>query len=361
MENNFRARVSFLSHLIICIIGVCAIGYIGAKYIFPVALPFIIAWTIALITAPVARIIGKKVGLPQRFIRTFLSLLIILSLLGGAVFLVIKLVGEAWQLLSGVSESAALSALLERLFDSAANIFGDSENASVLEEHLKNAAGTLIDSLLGTVGSLLSSFAASVPKFIIFLVITVISTVYFSIDLEIINGKVSRLLPRKVRLWCISFKNSSLKLALGYLRSYLLIMLITFSVVLLGLVFLRIRYALLLAIVIAILDLLPVLGVGSILIPWSIWNFLIGKTGLGIGLLVLFAAVELIRQFAEPKIVGKSLGIHPLVMLVLLYVGYSLLGFIGIILLPIFAVILNTLLEKINPSEVEKAGGGGGE
>ncbi len=361
MENNFRSRVTFISHLVICIVGICAIGYVGVRFILPALLPFLIAWGIAIVTAPAAKLINKKVSLPEKAVRAVLSSLIILSLLGGAGYLIVKLAGQARQLLSVISESAALEELFTKLSDSVSGIFGDGENAGIFGEQLKGAVTAAISSLMSSVGTGIGTIASSVPKFAVFLVITVISTVYFSLDLERINLAVSRILPEKIRSFCKSFKDSSLKLAFRYLRSYLLIMLITFSVMLVGFTVLRVRYALLLALVVAILDLLPVIGIGSILIPWSIWNFLMGNAPLGIGLLVLFGTAEVIRQLAEPKILGKSLGVHPLVMLVLLYVSYSLLGFAGIILLPVFAVIINTLHEKTNPSEVEESVSGGGE
>ena len=131
-----------------------------------------------------------------------------------------------------------------------------------------------------------------------------------------------------------------------YLRSYLIIMGITFVIMLAGLLMLRINNAVLLAVIIAILDLLPIIGVGTVLVPWSIVELLLGNTGMGIGLIVLLVIHELVRQFAEPKIIGKNLGVHPLVSLLLLYVGYSVLGFVGILFVPLIAVVLNIFFVK---------------
>ena len=136
------------------------------------------------------------------------------------------------------------------------------------------------------------------------------------------------------------------------MRSYFLIMLITFSVMLLGFIILRVKYALLMALVVALLDMLPVIGIGTVLIPWSIWCFLADNAALGIGLLILFGAAEIIRQVAEPRIVGNSLGIHPIVTLILLYGSYSIFGIFGLVLIPIFAIVIKTLIEKTKPAEI---------
>ncbi|MBO5879672.1 MAG: AI-2E family transporter, partial [Clostridia bacterium] len=103
--------------------------------------------------------------------------------------------------------------------------------------------------------------------------------------------------------------------------------------------------------VVAVLDLLPLIGVGTVLVPWSIFEFVLGNTGRGIGLIVLLVAHELIRQFAEPRIIGKNLGVHPIISLILLYVGYGAFGFFGILLVPLFAIVLNILLNKFSVKE----------
>jgi len=113
-----------------------------------------------------------------------------------------------------------------------------------------------------------------------------------------------------------------------------------------GLLILRANNAVLLSVVIAILDLLPIIGVGTVLVPWSIVELLLGNTGMGIGLIILLIVHELIRQFAEPKIIGKNLGVHPIVSLLLLYVGYSVLGIVGILFVPIIAVAVNIYFDK---------------
>ena len=132
----------------------------------------------------------------------------------------------------------------------------------------------------------------------------------------------------------------------------------TFLEMLLGLFLVGAPYPWLMAIVIAVLDLLPVIGVGTALIPWGVWCFISKNTGLGIGLLVLFAVHTVLRQMLEPKIVGKSLGVHPLLTLVFIYTGYALFGFIGLLLVPVLTVLVNIAFGKDDSSEVSEGGVG---
>ena len=130
-------------------------------------------------------------------------------------------------------------------------------------------------------------------------------------------------------------------------------MVITFAVILIGLMLMRIRYALLMAFIISLLDALPVIGIGIILVPWGIWSLITGEMGIGIGLLILYAVSAIVRQIAEPRIVGKSLGIHPLVTILLMYVGYTLFGLAGLIFLPVASALITTVIGKDNTAEVE--------
>ena len=170
---------------------------------------------------------------------------------------------------------------------------------------------------------------------------------------EEINAAVKRVIPKPVFDVSVKLKDGFLDALFKYMRSYLLLLVITFLEMLTGLFLVRAPYPVIMAVVIALLDLLPVLGVGVVLIPWGIWSFLIGEGAFGIGLLVLFIAHTVFRQVIEPKIVGKSLGVHPLLTLVFIYVGYSVFGIVGLLLVPIFTVLVDIILEnkKQNPDE----------
>ena len=156
-----------------------------------------------------------------------------------------------------------------------------------LEVKIGEAVENMLSSALSGVGSLLTAFAASLPGVFIFLLITVIASVYFSLDLDKINQTVCKALPHRATEWLIRLKRGFFTTGVRYLRSYAILMAVTFAIVLAGLLILKVEFALLLAIVIAALDILPVFGVGTVLVPWSVFQMLFGDLSLGIGLLVL--------------------------------------------------------------------------
>ena len=106
------------------------------------------------------------------------------------------------------------------------------------------------------------------------------------------------------------------------------------------------------ALLVAMLDLLPIIGVGTVLIPWSVMEIAAGDRFMGIGLIILFVVNSVVRQLVEPKIVGKSLDLHPIIALMLIYVGYSLFGATGLLLLPFAAVIVSVSLNKNKTTEI---------
>ena len=334
-----REKVSFFSHLAVCVIAALLLAYLSFRYLLPVLLPFMLAWGLALIARPLARRIA--VGRAERALRVVLSLLILILGVGAIVFLFWKLLSEAAGFLSVLVESGELDRVLARVL----HPFG-GEGASAAGARIGAAIASIASSLLSGIGGAVAAFASKIPQRVFFSVVLLIATVYFSLDLERVDRFLLSLLPRGARRVVLRGKERSLRVALRYIRSYALLMLITFSVLLAGLLLLRVRYALLVAALIALLDALPVIGVGTVLVPWSLYAFLTANASLGIGLLVLLAVNEILRQFLEPKILGKSLGIHPLLTLFLLYAGYSFFGIAGVFFVPLCSILLDLFLRR---------------
>lgn len=316
--------------------------YLFFKHLFLIILPFLIAWAIAFLTRPLAEAINKRIKLPLGIIRAILSILISLAILTAISLVIWALGAELWRLLSGIGEGEALRELIDEI--TSGGILGGIFNS--FGEEFGDIIFELVISVAKTLGTALTSVAAAIPRALIFILMTVIASVYFSLELEWVNDTVSRLLPKNVLLWLSRFRRGFFSVGLSYIRAYLFLMLITFTVMLVGLVILRRPYALLLAFIIAALDCLPVIGVGTVLIPWSLYELILGESYVGIGLIILFILYEIVRQFAEPRIVGKNLGIHPIITLVLIYLGYSLFGIVGLLLVPIATVLVNIMTDE---------------
>lgn len=347
-----KEKIEYYSHLTITVIGGIVLLYIFFRYLLLVTLPFLISWAVAFSIRPLAIKISSGTRIPCKVISTALTALIVLGGVAVIVSAVAYAVGEAWDFLSRARESGVLYDVLDKIMNPISGMLGDREGADELEKHISEALSGMITSLLSGIVSGLTSFITSVPKALIFVLVTVISSIYFSLDLENINAFVKNSLPKGVSAWIVNFKNNFLKTMLKYLRSYAIIMLMTFIIMLFGFLVLGINYAVLFAFIVALLDALPLIGVGTVLVPWSIYQLVFGSARLGLGLIILFVAHAVIRQFVEPKIVGKNLGIHPVISLILLYAGYFLFGFMGLILIPIISVAINILINKDDTPKV---------
>ena len=339
------------AYIIFAILGTGILLYLFMKHIFMIALPFLIGWGLAFLVRPLSKRLCRLTRLPNKISSLLLTVLIVFAVFGGVIALIWRLSVEAFQFFSGLS-GEAIYGILTKILNPLSGFFGDSEGALELEVKIGEAVENMLSSALSGVGSLLTAFAASLPGVFIFLLITVIASVYFSLDLDKINQTVCKALPHRATEWLVRLKRGFFTTGVRYLRSYAVLMAVTFAIVLAGLLILKVEFALLLAIVIAALDILPVFGVGTVLVPWSVFQMLFGDLSLGIGLLVLFVIHEIVRQVIEPRIVGKNLGIHPIITLVLLYAGYSLFGVLGLILLPVLTVLIDVFSNKDNPTKV---------
>ncbi|MBQ7363868.1 MAG: AI-2E family transporter [Clostridia bacterium] len=339
------------AYIVIIALGGIALGYLAVRYLLAVLLPFLIAWAIAFIMRPPSAYLSARLHVKPSVVRpilTCITALFVMTLLGIGVW---RVSVEVWQIITKFGEGDEFRSLISGIFDegglfeSLFGTFGDT---------LTDAIYDIAVSLLGGLWGAASSLIESIPRVFLFIVITVISTVYFAIDLERVNAAVMSLLPKHAGEWLRSFKNGFLFAGLRYVRSYALLFLTTFVTVIAGFLLLRVPYAFLLALIISFLDLLPVIGTGTFLIPFGIIELIMGNSFRGIGLFVLFVIQTVTRQFLEPKILGKNLGVHPILTLVILFVGYSFFGLFGILLVPLFTVIAEILIGKKNTPDVEK-------
>ena len=343
-----KEKLEYYAYLTVSLLGLALFGYVFIKYLFFVSLPFLISWTVAFSLRPVSKRLAGLTHIPYKVISGTLTAVIVL---GGIAVLISALafaIGEAWDFLRGLADSERLFEFLNRIMNPIGGLLGDREGAAELESHIGGALKGMISSLLTSVAEGISSFIVSVPKVLIFVLVTVVSSIYFAIDLERINGAVKRVLPKKISDALVSFKNRFLVAILKYLRSYLIIMLVMFVIMLFGFIILKVKYAVLLAFLVSLLDALPLIGIGTVLVPLSVYEIIFGNVRRGVGLIILFIIAELIRQFAEPKIVGESLGIHPALSLVILYLVYFFFGVLGLLLVPLVTVVIKILADKNN-------------
>ena len=364
MDNDYRRA----ANLTITVAGVALGAYLLVKYAIRAAIPFIIALAISSLIAPLSDKISRKTKLSYRLLSALLVIAIFLSLIAVVSLAVYRLLSEAGNLMDRLSAepemiSNAIDALTARLQIAGERLgflkhVADSDALKKLgidlDALLPDALRSLASSITGSLPSAAVGLAAKLPETLLFFVSLLLSSYYFCVDRQKLSDFLFKILPPK---WANKLQLVREKLTdtlKGYLKAYVSIMLLTFFEVFIGLTVLRVDYAFLLSIVIAVVDILPVLGTGTILIPWAIFSFIIGKAGLGTGLLILYAVVLIVRQLTEPKIVGNTLGLHPLASLTSIYVGIKLFGLGGIFVGPITAILIGTLLQQAEASAKEE-------
>jgi sporulation integral membrane protein YtvI len=206
--------------------------------------------------------------------------------------------------------------------------------------------------------------AKQIPSILIAVIITIISSCFMTSDYERISRGIKGLFPEDKR-FMLSRTKAVLFSSLGKLgKAYLIIMLVTFSEMILGLSVMKIigvykgSYIFVIAVITALVDILPIFGTGSVLIPWGIYSIIVGDARLGVSLLILYGAITVIRQVVEPKLVASQLDLPPVATISAMYVGLQLFGIIGMFLLPITIFCLKILSDEgvINLSSLNKSG-----
>ena len=177
----------------------------------------------------------------------------------------------------------------------------------------------------------LVTVVVALPMIIAIGFITFLSTYFFSKDMPNIESKLLSVFTSDGRVQARKIIRESKFMLGSYIKSYVYLMTLTFVETLIGLTILGVDYSIILSIVTAVVDLLPVFGVGSIYIPMAIYFYFKGKTSVSIGLLIMFALVSVVRQIAEPKLVSTNVGIHPLLIIASLFIGLKAFGILGIL------------------------------
>ncbi len=332
--------------------------YLILRYVFPVFLPFLLAYALSLIIRPIAKKLSSVIHLPQKPIACILLLIL---LLGGAYLfwtISVRLFTEAGELVRQLLSDGILTDVMESVQNRLSSfsqrlgwdVWGNREN---LNQTMTDLLHSALSSLASRLPDLLASLASALPAFFLLVVITLIAGFYLCMDGERITSNIVQVFPRSVQMRLSAFKRTVSDVCKRYLRAYLYLFLLTFFLLLIGLLILGVKYALLLSFLIALADLLPVIGVGSIMIPWGLILLLQKNYYIGFGLLILYLIISLVRQIAEPRIIGKSLGLHPLLALLASYAGLTLFGFWGMLFSPIAAILIKVVFLSFFPPKKE--------
>lgn len=319
-----------------------AIGY--GLWLFT---PFIIAYIVSLIVNPMVNGIEKRFHLP-RGVCAILVIVLTVGVLGGIVTgIVWKIIDELRTVYENLPE---IYAYIRDLWIEVSAFFSDFVSAlpQNLQDIFDNFSMQILDWLtdLATNTHIVRSagiFAKKLPSIFIVAVVFILSLYFMITDAKKVSCAVKKPFSEQFIQRMDTFKTEIKKYVGGYIKAQLTIMCISFTILLIGLSILDIRYSLVIALAVAILDALPFFGSGAVLWPWAIVSFIMHDISIGIGLIIIYLAVILTRQFVEPKIVSKNIGLHPIMTLMAMYVGFRTFSIGGMILGPLVLVLIVSL------------------
>ena len=375
---------------------IIAIGFLVIRYAMGVCFPFLFAFLVALVLQRPKNFLVRKTFLKDgaaSVICVFLLLFVVLalvSLLGVRVFSrvqdfinyialqlqnietvieniqkwVLSLIEKAPEFLRNTlhdSVSQLFTKINDYLASSSADTAVAATDAAVAAADSTQSSASALSGLLSgnfklswvttPISSLLST-AKQIPSVLIAVVITLVASCFMTTEYPKVMAFIRLQFPEHRRN-DIDRAKVLLKSSLGKMgKAYALIMLVTFIEMSVGLTVLRLigvfqsNYIIMIAVVTAIIDIVPVLGTGTVLIPWAVYSFITGSFGLGIGLVVIYAAITVIRQVIEPKLVAGQLGLSPIVTIAALYFGLKIFGVLGMLITPILVIMLKLLNDE---------------
>ena len=329
---------------------VVAIIYLVYKYLIVWTLPFIIGFIIAFCLKPITTFLTRITKMKAKGI-AYAVLAIFYALIGVLIWLLsIVLIKSVYQFVTDIPSmyndtiSPALLSINTWISDTLSHLSPDAASAasSILSGVVSEFA-TFIKGLSGDIISSLTVQIAAFPVALITIIFTILCSVFISADYSSVVNFILRQFSEPTQRAILDTKNFLTGNFFKVIRAYFIIMLITFAELSIGFLILGIDKAVVIAAIIAVLDILPAIGTGGIVIPWAVFSFVTGNPFLGVGLLIIYIIVLIVRNIVEPKIVGQQIGLHPLVTITAMYAGLKMFGFIGFIGAPITILILKYL------------------
>lgn len=362
MESVIEKRKNFIINFVYAVICI-GLFYVFLKYCLGVLAPFIIAFVLAYALQKPIKWAKNKLHLKSHGIISFLIVLLVVAIVFGALSIVVLVLFD---------ELKSFATYLTTQFSSVDEIMVTLENyiMGVVVRLPEGVRGTVGDYVAGAFDSLgegqaeldLSMLSAplsgawsvlkSLPSTILSVVIAVVSCFFMTSDYDKVKELFLSFFSESKRKNVIKTKRTATKAISKLLKAYVTIMAITFAEMFLGLFLLKLigvydgSYMAIISFVTCIIDIIPVLGTGTVLLPWAIYNLIFGNFGMGIGLLVIYAAITVIRQIIEPKLVANQAGLPAIVTIMAMFIGVRIFGAFGIIILPFTVIILKLLYDE---------------
>lgn len=352
MKKKFVVNAAFYGIIALLVVA-------GYKYILPILTPFIIGFCVAsLVRLPLNKL-KLKTHQQNRWAAIGACVVFYAVVMGLLILVGVKLVQQTGAFLAELPDLFQnhlypyFSMLAQEVRDILSPIdSGLAEMVVELGRSLIQNLGQLIKDFSAMAVKWVANGAISIPNVIIQIVITVVSSFYIAIDYRKVLNFFASLLPGSKRSMVVETIKYMRSAVVVYIKSYTIIFFLTFAELAIGLALLKIRYAVPVAMGIAVFDLMPVLGTGGILLPWIVVSAILGDFGRAIGIAVLYVVITAVRNTVEPRLVGDQIGLHPLATLVAMILGLKLIGLLGMFLFPVTLVaVMNLRGPKAAPAQ----------
>lgn len=331
-----------------------AAGLLAVYILLPLVYPLLLAWMLAYLMHPLVLLL-KGCRLPG-WLAVSLSLIFYI---GGTALvltaLITRLVKELVVLLQtfdlhtdqwrNLLLSFSSNASIQNIINEINQFYHDNPNYhATIDSNISRTTETVaqaVSQLITGFFNMILNLISALPSLGTILIVIVLSAFFLSTGWERHNAKLTALLPAPLLRPVTDIWKDLRKALFGYLRAQLVLISVTGIIVIVGLLLLGVNSAFVIGLTISIVDLVPYLGVGAVLLPWALYSYMTGNLALAVGLLVLYAVILITRQVLEPKVLASSIGLDPLAMLIGMFAGLQLFGMLGLLLGPVTLVVLD--------------------
>ena len=311
-------------------------------------MPFVIGWIIAAIATPLVNWLEKRLKIVKKLGSALIVIFVLAAIVLALYFGISRLAAEISSLIQNFPEMyAQLETGLRQIGDTLSGIFerlpsGVQNGWNAVVENLDQYMGNLVSNISEPTVTAAGNIAKQVPSYLISLLVSILSAYFFIVQREEVLNWMKKVSPESIQKR-MTLVIDNLRYAVGgYFKAQFKIMAVVFVILLIGLGMLGTGYFVLVAFLIAFLDFLPFFGTGTAMIPWAVYKFFMGDYKMTVALVVIYVITQAVHQLLQPKLVGDSVGLNPLVTLILLYIGYRMGGILWMILaVPIGMVLIN--------------------
>lgn len=332
MDQQAKKRF-IINFFYIAIIG--GLSIIICRFLLFRMFPFLLSLMVAALSQKPAIFLSTKTGIKKPICAMVLSAGIYIGVGAVLVFLIYRL----------ILSSVGLIDYLPHIFSSLGNFTQKIEgwfSGYLPNEYNISLSGILenfMRALTDFLTDIIKKAVTATPSFLLSSIVALVAACYISKDYDGLTRFAKSLCSKGFYDRFIRIKAILTKSVLRIVKGYFILMIITFAELAIGFTVLKIKNAYLLALIIALIDFLPVLGTGAVMVPWAIYSAVSGRTGLAVGLAVLYIVLTIVRNFAEPKIVSQQIGINPLFTLFSMYLGLKLFGGAGLVIFPVILIV----------------------